>query len=76
MVAQRALAAQVRLPLGLRLGALALLGEAGELGLDPLEPLLAAGAVALGLGRVVADDVADSGVAVADPDLLDAQVVA
>ena len=37
---------------------------------------LAAGAVAFGLGRVVADDVADGGVAVADPDLLDAQVVA
>jgi hypothetical protein len=41
VVAQRALAAQVRVPLGL----------------DPLEPLLAAGPVALGLGRVVADDV-------------------
>ena len=76
VVAQRALAAQVRLPLGLGRGALALLGESGELGLDPREPLLAADAVALGLGRVVADDVADGGVAVADPDLLDAQVVA
>jgi len=29
----------------------------------------------LGLGRVVADDIADSGVAVADPHLFDAQVV-
>ena len=54
MVAQRALAAQVRLPLRLRGGALALLVKAGELGLDPREPLLAADAVALGLGRVVA----------------------
>jgi hypothetical protein len=52
VVAQRALAAQMRLPLRLAPGALALLAEAGELRLDPLEPLLAAEAVALGLGRL------------------------
>ena len=63
VVAERALAAQVRLALGLASGALALLGQPRELALDPLDPRLAAGAVALGLGRVVANNVALRGVA-------------
>ena len=43
---------------------------------DPVELLPAAGAVVVGFGGVVADDVADGGVAVADLDVFDAQVVA
>jgi hypothetical protein len=50
--------------------------EAGELGLDPADALPAARLVAFGLGRVVADDEALRGVAVADVDFLDAQGVA
>jgi hypothetical protein len=49
VVAQRAFAALVRFAVGLGLGSLALGLEAGELGLDPLDALLAAGVVALGL---------------------------
>jgi len=59
--------------LGLGVGVLA---DDGQLaGLDPRDPLLAPGLVALGFGRVVADDVADGGIAVAEADFLDAQVV-
>jgi hypothetical protein len=60
----------------LGLGGLPLLVEPGELGADPVELLGALGAVAVGLGGVVAHDVADGRVAVADLDLLDAEVVA
>ena len=50
--------------------------EALELGRDPFDPFLAARLVALGLGGVVADDVALGRVTVADANFLDAEVVA
>ena len=76
MVSECALAALVRVAVGLGLGAFALELEPGELGLDPGDPLLAARLVAFGRGGVVADDEALRCVAVADVDFLDAQVLA
>ena len=75
MIAQRALAALVSVALGLGLRALTLSGQTIELGLDPLDRLLAPGTVTIGLDGVVADDVALGRVTVTDLDLLDAEVV-
>ncbi len=76
MVSERAFGALVRVAVGLAVLALARELDAGELGLRGARSLLAAGVVAFGLGGVVADDEALGGVAVADADFLDAQVVA
>ncbi len=76
MVAQGALGAVMR---GVGLGAAGLRARGGdpvELGLQARDRVVAVGLVAFGFGGVVADDEALGRVAVADADLLDAQVVA
>src|SRR5439155_11310780 len=76
VVAQSTLGARVQLASVGVLGLRALGGDPLELGLQPLDRLVALGALAVGLGGVVADDEALGRVALADADLLDAQVVA